>query len=119
MAKKGGKSKGYLSKGQRPNVSKKTRKLVRKERNEITDLLQSRAKRDQVVLNPQNKKEKELRTKYLIEDEVLFKAGQLLFKYSKCGLTKAAAVMAVKTDRVNNLTQKWSKKLIEWEKVNA
>ncbi len=118
------KVKHYVSKGQRPNVSKRTRKLVKRTSLvSAEDTLKSFWKRNQVINNPQNKREKELANKYVKENEVKIEAQRLLNRFSRCGLTWAEAVGAIKTDFKDRLLQKWTPILRDWNKkqenVNA
>ena len=118
------KLKHYVSKGQRPNVSKSIRKLVKRNSlPSVEDTLKSYWKRYQVINNPQNKKEKELGKKYVKEQEVSVEAQRLVNRFGRCGLTWAEAVRAIKTDFKDNLLKKWAPILRDWNKkqenVNA
>lgn len=120
MAKrKQSKSKGYISKGQRPNVSKQTTKALRRDRKDnpaVEDVLKSYSHRKRVIYKPQNDAERKLAKKYATEDAVFAKSNELLLRYSKSGLTKAETVMAVKTDRVSELINKWKPRMSAWVK---
>jgi len=105
------KRKNYISKGQRPNVSKKNRV---KSTPSVAARLQSFMKKQQVIDKPQNNIEKELRKRYVKEDKINTEACRLLNRYQICGLQKSTAVQAVMTDKVDILTKKWSKILSEY-----
>lgn len=109
------KSKLYISKGERPNVNQKILNSMRRERVPSTiSLLKKRDKRTQIILRPQDKKEKELRVKYMKEDSTFQEANRLYGYYGKCGLTWGAAIQAVKTEYVEKLREKWNPKLKAW-----
>lgn len=113
--KKGGKSKGYISKGQRPNVSKKNR--VKGGVNPVDSKIQSLLKKQQVIEKPQNNKEKELRKRYIKEDEIYIEVARLLNRFGVCGLQKSTAVQAVITEKIEDLNKKWSKILSEYNEA--
>lgn len=109
---KGKKSSGknYVSKGQRPNVSRKIRNMVKRARREdrpVEDILKSDANRQRILEKPAGEKERSLRDRYREEDRVA-KAAALLFKqFENQGMSWAAAVQAVKTDKVPEVTEKY------------
>ena len=101
--------KKYVSKGQRSNVSKSNLKLRNGEKPSVNSLMTSYLKKLQVITKPQNKKEQELKIKYLAEKEKDYEVSKLLNKFNICGMTKAAATQAVLTKKVDLLIKKWSK----------
>lgn len=106
----------YVSKGQRPNVSRKTQKAVRTERkasNDVRAVLQRDARRS-LIKSSYSKEDKILAERYKEEDKIHIEASRLYNKYSKAGLTWSAAVQAVKTDFVESLNKKWVKRLRSW-----
>lgn len=117
-------SKHYISKGQRPNVSAYTRKLVRKFRflnRPIEDVLKSMTHIDRVIAKPFNKKEKELKERYLEQRMVESKCYEVMNRFSKAGLTRAATIMAIKTDQIPELINKWKPRMaafVAQEKIN-
>tara|TARA_Y100000034_G_scaffold34222_1_gene41933 strand:- start:10497 stop:10862 length:366 start_codon:yes stop_codon:yes gene_type:complete len=121
MAKKKKSSgKKYVSKGQRPNVTRATKNAMKRERvTSPESLLQSLTIRNRIKFKPQNKQEKELSEKYFKEDDIAIKARQLFYKYQGCGVTWAACVQAVKTDYVELFQKKWNGKLAAYRKANA
>ena len=108
--KKGGKSKGNVSKGQRRNVSRWARNAMRREHKEnpsVASLMQARNHRSRVISSPQNAKERELKEKYLREKGIEMRCSELLKQFGDAGLTRARAIQAIKTDRVSELSEKW------------
>ena len=108
--KKGGKSKGNVSKGQRRNVSRWARNAMRREHKEnpsVASLMQARNHRSRVISSPQNAKERELKEKYLREQGIELRCADLLKQFESAGLTRAGAIHAIKTDRVSELSEKW------------
>jgi hypothetical protein len=108
--KKGGKSKGFQSKGQRPNVSRWVRNAMRRDRKanpSPESIMQASEHRSRVINSPQNAKERELKEKYLRERGVEMRCTDLLKQFESVGLTRAGAIHAIKTDRVSELTEKW------------
>jgi len=111
------KSSNYTSKGQRPNVSNRIRKAVKRNSTiSPTALITKHEKRLQVMFNPQNTKERELAIRYRAEDEIATETQRLMSRFGKCGLTRSAAIMAVKTDYKDKLTRKWAPILREWNR---
>ena len=106
--------KKYVSKGQRPNVSKSILKLRNGEKPSVNSLMTSHNKKLQVMTKPQNKKEQELKIRYLAEKEKDYEVAKLLNKFNVCGMTKAAATQAVLTKKVDILIKKWSKILTNY-----
>lgn len=74
-------------------------------------------RKTRVIEKPQSARERELATQYEREREVETKAAQLLNLYGPVGLTRAAAIQAIKTDWVPSLTTKWNQRLGEWKRV--
>lgn len=116
---KGKKSKGkhYVSKGQRPNVSQKLRNAVRSERVVSSESLLQRARnRALIIAKPLNDKQRELKVRYLKENEAIVAATRLYNKYSFAGMTKAAAMHAAKSNKIKEVEEKWApiaKKVME------
>ena len=107
----------YKSKGQRPNVSRDVLNAIRRDRPvSIEDMSKSRKFRERVIGRPQNKVEEKLKKKYLLENEVELKAARLMSSFSDCGLTRAEAVQAAKTDRVSEVINKWKPRLSIWRR---
>ncbi len=108
--KKGGKSSGFVSKGERRNVSRWARNAMRRDHKanpSPESLTQAREHRSRVISSPQNAKERELKEKYLRERGVEMRCADLLKQFENVGLTRAGAIHAIKTDRVSELTEKW------------
>ena len=108
--KKGGKSKGYISKGQRPNVSRWVRNAMRRDHKanpSPESIMQASEHRSRVNNSPQNAKEQGLKEKYLRDRGVEMRCADLLKQFESVGLTRAGAIHAIKTDRVSELTEKW------------
>lgn len=101
-------------------VSRRYNPLKRRYPN-ANDLLraeqQSWIQKTRVIEKPQSARERELKVRYEQEREVELKVAQLLNLYSPVGLTRAAAVQAVKTNWVPSLTTKWNQRLGEWKRV--
>jgi len=107
----------YTSKGQRPNVGRKITKALRNDRREnpsIDSILRSYFHKKRVIYKPQNEAERKLAKKYAYEEVVSAQSNDLLTKYSKAGLTKAEAVMAIKTEQVSSLINKWKPRMSAW-----
>jgi hypothetical protein len=101
-------------------VSKLYKRLARNDRSEYARLdsfFQSLRLRTRVIDRPQNAQERILRDKYLKTQDVETRAAQLLNQYGEAGLQRAEAIQAVKTDRVDLLTNKWSPRLTEFKRV--
>jgi len=112
---KGKKSSGktYVSKGQRPNVSRSTRNAARRARREnrpIEDILKANAHRQRVIDKPLGESEKKLRLKYLEEERVAKAAAPLMNQFGHYGMAWGAAVMAVKTNKVSEVSNMWAKR---------
>ena len=60
-----------------------------------------------------DQKSKDQYAKYLEKQSVINEAEKLHKKYKKAGCTYGACVHAVKTNWVNNLTQKWNQRVGE------
>lgn len=114
MAKgKKGSGKHYVSKGERPSVSSKTRNMVRRARREerpIEDVLKSNAHRARVIAKPVGEHERKLKQRYLEEERVAKAAVQLMKQFESKGLSWALAVQAVKTDSVAMVSEKFAKR---------
>tara|TARA_A100000164_G_scaffold361360_1_gene376025 strand:+ start:1736 stop:2134 length:399 start_codon:yes stop_codon:yes gene_type:complete len=107
---KGGKSKGYQSKGQRRNVSRWSRNASRAENRANPSpqaIAQRAAYRRTIITSPHGKEELRLKEKFLAEDSVDRKCSELLKSFGSIGLTRAGAIHAIKTDHVSQLTEKW------------
>jgi hypothetical protein len=101
-------------------VAKLYKRLARHDRSEyarLDSLFQSLRLRTRVIERPQNAQERILKDKYLKEQDVETRAAQLLNQYGEAGLKRAEAIQAVKTDRVDLLTNKWSTRLTEFKRV--
>ena len=108
--KKGGKSKGYISKGQRPNVGRWVRNAMRRDHKASPSpesIQQARQHRSRIISSPQNAKERELKEKYLLERGIEIRCADLLKQFESVGLTRAGAIHAIKTGRVSELTERW------------
>ena len=107
---KGGKSKGYVSKGQRRNVSRWSRNASRAENRanpSPKSIAQRTAMRRTIISSPHGKEELRLKEKFLTEDSVERQCNELLKTFGSTGLTRAGAIQAIKTDHVSQLTEKW------------
>lgn len=108
------KSSNYTSKGQRPNVSKRNK--VKNIIPSVSAMIVSFKKRQQVMFNPQNNKERELGKQYRKEDEIDIEVQRLFNRFGKCGLERSAVIMAIKTDYKDKLIRKWAPILREWNR---
>ena len=113
------KAKKYVSKGERNSVSKSTRKAVRRDRPATVATMLQSYKVKEFVMDSFNPKDKRLSNKYSNELIIKTEACRLFNRFGRCGLTWSAAVQAVKTDFVENLTKKWNKILREWAKEQS
>lgn len=108
---KTGSGKNYTSKGERRNVARRAVLALRADRRAnptIKDMMKRHAHRQQILNSPKGAHEKKLAERYAEEDRVEFEAGKLLEQYGSVGLTKAAAVQAIKTNYTDRLHEKWS-----------
>lgn len=101
-------------------VSNKYKKLI--DRDEVNySNLDSQAKslkwKTRVIDKPQNAAEKALKEKYIRDRDVESRAAQLLNQYGEAGLQRAAAIQAVKTDKVDLLLNKWNSRLTDYRRV--
>jgi len=111
------KSDHYTSKGQRPNVNKKIRNMVRKHRLEnrpIEDVLKSMKFKQIIIKSAKTPKEKAMREKFLEEKRIESACDSLLQKYGEAGLTRAEVIHAVKTDYISTLENKWLSRKKIW-----
>lgn len=121
---KGKKSKGnhYTSKGERKSISRWAKLANRKERRANptpAQIAQREASIKQIIHSPKNASERITRERLLAKQKVESYAEDLLKSYGEAGLTRAAAIQAVKTDFVPSLKEKWNKKLGEWKQNNT
>jgi len=121
MAKSKNKSSGLKSKGERPNVNKKVRNAVRADRVQISDSIHSAEYKKAIILSPKSVTDgTRLREKFLAEEAVERAIAPLLNRFAIAGLTKAAAVQAVKTEKVPDLNSKWGVRLKNYrDSLNA
>ena len=92
-----------VSKGERPNVNKKIRNMVRKHRLEnrpLEDILRSTNFKKAVMQSAKTAEEKRLREKFLEDERVEKACSDLLGKFGESGLTRAGAIFAIKTNQV-------------------
>lgn len=108
------KSTSYISKGQRPNVSKKTRNLGKAERRAnrpVEDVLKRLATREEIINKPRGQKQKELQERYIQQDVIEVQAFKLFSHYKDVGFTWAAAVQSAKTNYSERVHDKWGPRL--------
>lgn len=113
---KGKKSSGkhYTSKGERPNVSAKIRNALRRDRRarpNVDDMIRSWSARQEIISKPRGEKQRELRERYIAQEDVQYQAHKLYDQYRDAGITWAACVQAVKTNFVEYLHNKWSPRI--------
>jgi len=101
MGKKAGKSSGLVSKGERPNVSRKIRNAMRRDRRENP----SNASLNQRAMHRANARGK-LAEQYAKEDSIFNTAQGLFSRYSSVA-TWSACVQAVKTDYVSEFHNRY------------
>lgn len=114
MGSKKASGKHYVSKNERPNVSRRVRNAIRRENRQnpsIRSILDSYNHRSTAIERPHDPKYKGMKEKYEFEDAVDVKASALMNKFGKYGMTWSAAVMAVKTDRIGEVEAKWAQKV--------
>lgn len=113
MAKNSAKT-GYISRGQRPNVSRKISNLIRRERRlnrPLEDILKRYFYKKGIIDKPRGQKEKELRERYLEEERISLQAFKLIDQYREVGLPKSVAVHAVMTNYTDQVHTVWGPKL--------
>lgn len=101
----------YISKGQRPNISRKICNDIRRRRRAdplIEDILKRYFHRKEIIDKPRGKKQHELRDRYIEEERLSLQAFKLTDQYREVGLSKAEAMQAVKTNYTERLHAKWS-----------
>ena len=106
-----------VSKGERPNVNKKIRNMVRKHRLEnrpLEDILRSTNFKKAVMQSAKTAEEKRLREKFLEDERVEKECSDLLGKFGESGLTRAGAIFAIKTNQVTSLEDKWLSRKKIW-----
>jgi hypothetical protein len=102
MAKKGGKSKGKISQGLRPTVSRRLRNALRKDRRS-TFSVESFFQRERSI---SANRDKRLAEKYASEERTLHTATDLFARYNSVA-TWAACVQAAKTEWVSQFHVKY------------
>lgn len=111
----------YVSKGQRPNISRKILNAMKSDRRtnpSVEDVMKRYKYRQEIINKPRNSKQKGLRERYLEEDRVDLQAHKLMDQYRDVGLSKAGAVHAVKTNFIEQLHSKWSPRLKAFRDAN-
>lgn len=102
--------KHYVSKGERRNVSRKTRNMLRADKRanpDIEDVLKSLEFKTRIIDKPKGAKEKALQERYINEENTQQAALKIYEQYEKVGITWAACVQAVKTNFGEQLHTKW------------
>ena len=108
---------GYVSKGQRRNISRWLRNARRKENRKNPSLesyMQGFEHRKRIISSPQNAHEKNLRNRYLEQMTIETKCTELLGQFGEAGLTRAEIIQAIKTDYIPTLVDKWRGKKSVW-----
>lgn len=108
MAKKGGSGKHYTSKGERPSVNKKIRNLVKawkRQNPQPEDLLKREMRRAEIIRQPRTDHERKLRDRYVEEDRCEHECWKLVQKFASKKLTRARAMQAIKTSKVDELVR--------------
>lgn len=112
MGKKKASSKGYVSNGERPNVNRKTLNAMRKARRASMaanmESIQAKIAYRDMAFSKKGSEARIIQDKLIERDSVDQRAFELYEKFKSKGCTWAAAVQAVKTDWVANLTMKYS-----------
>ncbi len=118
MAKKKKTTIKYVSKGQRPNVSRDILKDVRRNRIMTPErMLQSQASKDSIAFRQHKTvREIELFKKYRKHQETVVAAKFLMNKFACCGLNWGAAIQAILTGYEGSLARKWNPILRNWNK---
>ena len=96
-----------------PNVSRKVRNAMRRERRlnrSVEDVHRSKEHRDLIISKPRNQHQKELAERYKRERFVYNEALKLWNQYRDHNIPWSQCVQAIKTDWVENLHAKWSQK---------
>lgn len=119
----GGKPRGknYKSKGERPSLSRKVKNSMRRDftaNPSLKSIFQRSEHRSFIISRPKDPKVSELRKKYLDQDSVKSRAGDLFEKYKEYGVTWSACVQAVKTDWISNFEEKWNQIKLAKTRVN-
>ena len=111
MARKSSATKSaYISKGQRPNVSRKILNSMRRERREnpsVKSMFQKSDHRRLILSRSKDKSIAELHRKYVEEDRVIASANNIFLKYKSAGIKWAACIQAAKTDYLGQLEMKY------------
>lgn len=106
-----------VSKGQRPNVNKKIRNMVRKHKlknRPLEDIVRSINFKKAIMHSAKTTEEKRLRAKFLEDERVEKACSDLLSKFEEAGLTRAGAIFAIKTNQISSLEDKWSSRKKIW-----
>jgi hypothetical protein len=104
----------YVSKGDRPNLARKTRNMLRRDRREnpaVEDVMRSYAVKQEIIAKPRGDKQRELRERYIAEEDTHYQALKLFEQYKEAGIKWAACIQAIKTNFVEHLHNKWSPRL--------
>lgn len=103
--------------GKRNTTNQKTLNAMRKETGEtIRSLLDRNRTRNRIIWSPQNAAEAKLKDRFQEQNRVELEVCKLLNHYGKCGMVRATAVQAIKTNYVDKLNEKWGPKLKAWLK---
>lgn len=113
MAKgKSGTKTPYTSKGQRPNVARKTINAMRRDRrlNPSVDSVYARAEHKRIVLSrPKDRSLATLHKKYIAEEQIKLRAESLYKQFQGAGVKWSACVQAVKTNWITQLEMKFGR----------
>ncbi len=112
MAKGSGKKTPYTSKGQRPNVARKTVNAMRRDRRlnpAIDSIFQRMDHRRMVLSRPKDRNLAKLHKKYSTQEQVKNRAESLFKQFQGAGVTWAACIQAVKTDYIGQLEMKFGR----------
>ena len=109
----------YISKGLVPNISRSTVLGMRRDsRNPISVIMaqdRSDTHKHKIMSRPQNAAQRTLAAKYEKEFRERERANELLRQFEYVGLTKAAAIQAVRTNWEGKLIEKYLAKTQEFE----
>jgi hypothetical protein len=110
----GDKKSAYISKGERPNISRKVVLGMRRDsRNPIDDmfsLARSDAHKRKVMDRPQNAEQRALAAKYKQEFQDRERVQTLMNQYGHVGLTEGAVIHAIRTNWEDKLINKFMAK---------
>lgn len=102
----------YTSKGQRPNVARRTVNAMRRGRRiapSVESISQRAEHRNMVLSRPKDRSIATLHKKYVEQDRIQRRASELFKQFQGAGIKWSACIQAVKTDWIAQLEMKFGR----------